>query len=56
MQLYLEDPWAEVVRPLKQLIGYAKVFHAAGVSWTLSSHYNDGDEEQESTNIAPKAP
>ncbi|MCC2592153.1 glycoside hydrolase family 3 C-terminal domain-containing protein [Tessaracoccus sp. OS52] len=25
VQLYLEDPWAEVVRPLKQLIGYVKV-------------------------------
>ena len=25
VQLYLSDPWAEVVRPLKQLIGYAKV-------------------------------
>lgn len=25
VQLYLEDPWAEVVRPLKQLIGFVKV-------------------------------
>lgn len=32
VQLYLEDPWAEVVRPLKQLIGYVKVDLAAGES------------------------
>lgn len=25
VQLYLEDPWAEVVRPLKQLVGFLKV-------------------------------
>lgn len=32
VQLYLQDPWAEVVRPLKQLIGYVKVDLAAGES------------------------
>lgn len=32
VQLYLEDPWAEVVRPLKQLIGYTKVDLDAGES------------------------
>ncbi|MCB0886652.1 MAG: glycoside hydrolase family 3 C-terminal domain-containing protein [Propionibacteriaceae bacterium] len=32
VQLYLEDPWAEVVRPLKQLVGFAKVDLAAGQS------------------------
>lgn len=32
VQLYLEDPWAEVVRPLKQLIGFVKVDLAAGQS------------------------
>ncbi len=32
VQLYLEDPWAEVVRPLKQLIGYLKVDLADGES------------------------
>lgn len=36
VQLYLEDPWAEVVRPLKQLIGYAKVDLAAGESRRLT--------------------
>ena len=30
VQLYLEDPWAEVVRPLKQLVGFAKVDVPAG--------------------------
>ncbi|MHA6508276.1 beta-glucosidase [Tessaracoccus sp. Y1736] len=32
VQLYLSDPWAEVVRPLKQLIGFRKVDLAAGAS------------------------
>lgn len=32
VQLYLTDPCAEVVRPLKQLIGFAKVDLAAGAS------------------------
>ena len=32
VQLYLEDPWAEVVRPLKELIGYRKVDLEAGES------------------------
>lgn len=32
VQLYLSDPWAEVVRALKQLIGFAKVDLAAGES------------------------
>ena len=32
VQLYLSDPWAEVVRPLKQLIGFAKVDLAPGAS------------------------
>lgn len=36
VQLYLEDPWAEVVRPLKQLIGFVKVDLAAGQSKRLS--------------------
>lgn len=36
VQLYLEDPWAEVVRPLKQLIGFAKVDLAAGASARVS--------------------
>ncbi|HJE50608.1 MAG TPA: glycoside hydrolase family 3 C-terminal domain-containing protein [Tessaracoccus flavescens] len=36
VQLYLEDPWAEVVRPLKQLIGYLKVDLAAGESARLT--------------------
>lgn len=30
LQLYLSDPWAEVVRPLKQLIGFRKVDVPAG--------------------------
>ncbi len=30
VQLYVQDPWAEVVRPLKQLVGYLKVDLAAG--------------------------
>ena len=36
VQLYLSDPWAEVVRPLKQLIGYHKVDLAAGESRRLT--------------------
>ena len=32
VQLYLEDPWAEVVRPLKQLVGFVKVDLPAGGS------------------------
>ncbi|AQX16123.1 glycosyl hydrolase [Tessaracoccus lapidicaptus] len=32
VQLYSSDPWAEVVRPLKQLIGYRKVDLSAGES------------------------
>ncbi|MHA6513040.1 glycoside hydrolase family 3 protein [Tessaracoccus sp. Z1128] len=32
VQLYLSDPWAEVVRPLKQLIGFRKVQLAASTS------------------------
>ncbi|MCI2178402.1 MAG: glycoside hydrolase family 3 C-terminal domain-containing protein [Ancrocorticia sp.] len=36
VQLYLSDPWAEVVRPLKQLIGYKKVDLASGESVRLT--------------------
>ena len=36
VQLYLSDPWAEVVRPLKQLIGYHKADLAAGESRRLT--------------------
>lgn len=32
VQLYMSDPWAEVVRPLKQLIGFEKVDLEAGES------------------------
>lgn len=32
VQLYMSDPWAEVVRPIKQLIGFEKVDLAAGES------------------------
>ncbi len=36
VQLYVGDPWAEVVRPLKQLIGFRKVDLAAGESARLT--------------------
>lgn len=36
IQLYYEDPIAEVVRPLKQLIGYHKIALAAGQSARLN--------------------
>lgn len=36
VQLYLEDPWAEVVRPLKQLIGFAKVDLEPGAAARVS--------------------
>lgn len=36
VQLYMNDPWAEVVRPLKQLIGFEKVDLAAGESVRVS--------------------
>lgn len=36
VQLYVSDPWAEVVRPLKQLIGFRKVDLAAGESARLT--------------------
>lgn len=35
VQLYLEDPVAEVVRPVCELIGYARVELAAGASATV---------------------
>ncbi|UZX02110.1 glycosyl hydrolase [Arthrobacter sp. CDRTa11] len=35
VQLYLEDPVAEVVRPVRELIGYARVELAAGASATV---------------------
>ena len=36
VQLYVSDPWAEVVRPLKQLVGFRKVDLAAGESARLT--------------------
>ncbi|NLE96616.1 MAG: glycosyl hydrolase [Propionibacterium sp.] len=52
VQLYLSDPWAEVVRPLKQLVGYVKVdlepgesrrvtftLHADRTSFTGTDHH-----------------
>ncbi len=36
VQLYLTDPWAEVVRPLKQLIGFQKVDLGPGESKRLT--------------------
>lgn len=36
VQLYMNDPWAEVVRPLKQLIGFVKVDLDAGESVRVS--------------------
>ncbi len=36
VQLYAADPWAEVVRPLKQLIGFVKIRLEAGQSKRVS--------------------
>lgn len=36
VQLYLHDPYASVVRPVQQLVGYAKVWLAPGQSATVS--------------------